>query len=86
MKKTESKQLHVKDRGYDKLPPIVIQGSYTLPKLSDSEAESIYEKVQNLLNGLFLEGSTSTSLVVTAFESVNEIDMKQYLLKPQKRP
>ena len=24
--------MHVKDRGYEKLPPIVYQGSYTMPK------------------------------------------------------
>lgn len=66
----------MRDRGYEKLPPIVIQGSYTLPKLADAEAESIYEQVQKVLQTLLLDKSNSTSLVVTAFESVNEIDMK----------
>ena len=39
-----------------------------------------------MINNLLLEGSHNTSLIVTAFESINEIDMKAYLLKPHKRP
>ena len=66
----------MRDRGYEKLPPIVIQGSYTLPKLANAEAESDYEQVQKVLETLLLDRSNSTSLVLTALESVNEIDMK----------
>jgi hypothetical protein len=71
----------VRHRGYEKLPPIVIQGSYTLPKNQD---EALEELVQQSLDSLFFTGENQT-LVVTAFESVNEITMKKYLLKPHKR-
>ena len=37
------------------------------------------------LENLLFSGSSKTTLVVTAFESVNEISMKNYLLKPHKR-
>jgi hypothetical protein len=82
VKKTESKQMHVRGRGYEKLPPIVIQGSYTLPKTEDEELE---EQVKEVMRKLLLQGSESTMLVVTAFESFNEVEMKSYLLKPHKR-
>lgn len=48
VKKTESKQINVRDRGYDKLPPIVIQASYTLPKNNnrDYNDERLEERVR----------------------------------------
>ena len=82
VKKTESKQANVRDRGYEKLPPIVIQGSYTMPKVYDEDLE---EQVRAVLDNLLLQGSESTMLVISAFESFNEVEMKSYLLKPHKR-
>lgn len=77
--------MHVRDRGYEKLPPIVIQGSYTLPKNDGFDEDQLEEQVRSVIENLLLSGSESTMLVVTAFESFNEVEMKSYLLKPHKR-
>lgn len=65
---------------YDKLAPIVIQGSYHLPRLDNPERYDLISKIVN--DKLFSENSY---LVCTVFESGNEILMKNYLLKPHKR-
>lgn len=88
VKKSESKQLNVRDRGYEKLPPIVIQGSYTIPSqglLSKDEEDESKLKVDLAIKEVFLSQTADTYLVVTAFESPNEVEMKNYLLKPHKR-
>jgi len=77
IKKSESKQLNVRDR-YEKLAPIAIQGSYHLPssKLGHDDIDRICERI-------FF--SPESYLVCTAFESANEAQMKNYILKPHKR-
>jgi hypothetical protein len=44
IKKSESKQLNVRDR-YEKLAPIVIQGSYHLPREASSQNEQMLEYI-----------------------------------------
>jgi len=74
IKKSESKQLHVRDT-YEKLGPIAFQGSYGL-EVFEGKGE-IYDKLfQTVLKG---------DLVVTCFQSANETKMKKYLLKPLRR-
>jgi len=87
VKKTESKQENVRDR-YDKLPPIVIQGSYTLAKNNNRffDDDLMVQKINEVLESMFYSGSGDKTLVVTAFESTNEINMKNYILKNHKRP
>jgi hypothetical protein len=80
VKKSESKQFSVRDR-YEKLAPIVIQGSYHLPKL-ERPAERA-KQINRLCQATFF--SESSYFIVTAFESGNEIAMKNYLLKPHRR-
>jgi hypothetical protein len=65
---------------YEKLAPIVIQGSYHLPPLEDAEKLNEIERICQKL--LFSEDSV---LVVTAFETANENAMKNYILRPHKR-
>lgn len=65
---------------YEKLAPIVIQGSYHLPPLQDEEKLAEIERTCHKL--LFNEESV---LIVTAFETANENTMKNYILKPHKR-
>jgi hypothetical protein len=88
VKKTESEQLGVRDRGYDKLPPLVIQGSYTLPKTDlhqwIDEAATLVQ-VNNALDRIFFKAEGEGYLVVTFFESPSVVEMKNYLLKPHKR-
>jgi hypothetical protein len=46
----------------------------------------VAHQVQNVLDALFFnEGDDSTMLLITTFESFNEVEMKNYLLKPNKR-
>ena len=70
VKKTESKQENVRDR-YDKLPPIVIQGSYTLPKNNNRhfDDELMQKAVMASLDHMFFSKSNDKTLVITAFES-----------------
>ena len=44
------------------------------------------KKVNAIINEYFFKGSDCKTLVVTAFETLNEIKMKNYILKPHKRP
>lgn len=87
VKKTESKQMNVRDRGYEKLPPIVIQASYTLPKNSNREFDDqkLENGVRKAIDQLLFTYNPNRILIVTVFEAVNEISMKNYLLKPHKR-
>lgn len=79
IKPSESRQQHVRDN-YEKLPPIVIQGSYHLPKSVEPELhEAIAAIVQEKLF------SETSHLLITSFESSNEVSMKNYILKPHKR-
>lgn len=77
----------MRDRGYEKLPPIVIQGSYTLPKNNNRfyEDAKLAENVNKAIQRLLFEYNPNRILVISAFESINEIQMKNYLLKPNKR-
>lgn len=43
------------------------------------------KSVQDTIDYLFFTESQAQTLIVTAFESTNEIEMKNYLLKPHKR-
>lgn len=79
VKKSESKQLHVRST-YDKLAPIVIQGSYHLPKLDSPDS---LHSLSLLTRSTFF--SPRSYFICTAFESANEVSMKNYLLKPHKR-
>lgn len=65
---------------YEKLAPIVIQGSYHLPRLEEEEAQIAIDSIvkQKLFN-------PENYILCTAFESGNEIAMKNYILKPHKR-
>ena len=60
---------------YDKLPPIVIQGSYTLPKNCNRyfDDDIMQQEVLSTLDKVFFNGSKNKILLVTAFESHNEI-------------
>ena len=44
------------------------------------------QKINEVLESMFYSGSGDKTLVVTAFESTNEINMKNYILKNHKRP
>ena len=79
MKKSESKQQYVRDR-YEKLAPLVMQGSYHTPKLQNP-AQLLH--ISEISQRAFF--SEDNYLLVTALESGNEVLMKNYLLKPHKR-
>lgn len=79
VKKSESKQVNVR-ANYEKLAPIVIQGSYHLPKSEDPATDDLISQI--CCETLFSEGSY---LLCSAFESANEVTMKKYLLKPHRR-
>lgn len=42
-------------------------------------------KIKKLINDLFFQGSNNKVFIITAFESSNEVSMKNYLLKNHKR-
>jgi hypothetical protein len=42
-------------------------------------------KIQKLIDDLFFKGSSNKIFIITAFESTNEVNMKNYLLKNHKR-
>lgn len=77
--KSESKQLDVREN-YEKLAPLVIQGSYHLPRLDD---QTIQEKIEAVCHDYLF--SDHSYFLCTAFETGNEIAMKNYLLKPHRR-
>lgn len=66
---------------YDKLAPIVIQGSYHLSNktLNEDFNKFAQRRVTELLF------SDASYFICTAFESSNEVLMKNYLLKHNKR-
>lgn len=41
--------------------------------------------MNKLINDLFFEGSDDKTFIISVFESVNEVSMKNYLLKNHKR-
>jgi len=77
IKKSESQQLNVRDR-YEKLAPIAIQGSYHLAKATEA-----LDSIDHICERIFF--SPDSYLVCTAFDSANEAQMKNYILKPHKR-
>ena len=42
-------------------------------------------KIKKLIDDLFFKGSGNKIFIITAFESTNEVNMKNYLLKNHKR-
>lgn len=65
---------------YDLLPPIVIQGSYNIDPLTDKKDEELLD--QMIFNKTF---GDDAQLIVSIFESPDEVLMKNYLLQPSIR-
>lgn len=55
-----------------------MQATYSFKRLEDPESVKF---VEELFSSLFCNGQ----IVLTMFESISEIDMKQYLVKPMQR-
>lgn len=63
-----------------KLAPIVYQATDCVQPLDSAEGLSV---VDELFMELFVRGDQP--ILITAFESVSELEMKNYLLKPEER-
>ncbi len=62
------------------LAPVVYQGTDCVQALDTPEGKSV---IDELFNELFVRGDHP--ILVTAFESGSELEMKNYLLKPEER-
>jgi hypothetical protein len=74
---TESKQLYV-DKSYKPLGHLVYQGTHSVQQLTD-------ENIINHINTIITEDLLKGPLLISVFESPDEDEMKQYLLKPAER-
>ena len=78
VKQQESEQLNV-DNIFEKLPPLVFQGSTECVKLDD------YQKlIEQIVDNIFKEQQGS-SLIITTLDDDNENQIRDYLLHPEKR-
>lgn len=83
VKKSESKQIGVRHRGYEKLGHCSFQGSYSLNGFLQGTKE--YRQIEKIYQGMFEENKNRGIFVVAVFEHEKEQLMKEYLLKPHKR-
>ena len=81
--KSESKQVNVRQNGYEKLGHVSYQGSYSLNPLREHTKE--YKKIMQFYKSIFENPNYQGVFIACVFEQEKECLMKEYLLKPYRR-
>lgn len=81
--KSESKQIDVRDKGYEKLGHVSYQGSYSLNPHGEHTKD--YKKVMSFYKQIFENPNNQGFFIACVFEQEKECLMKEYLLKPHRR-